>query len=80
MPIYHEAMIAFGRDHQRGSAEQGVGQRVGHCIGIGMTVQPHRMGNLDAAENQLSPGRETMGVITIADSDHAAASTSSISE
>ena len=53
---------------QSGRAQQRVNHRVQQHIGIRMTQQTHRVGNLNAADDELSPGHQGMGVPAFTDS------------
>ena len=48
-------------------AEQSVHHRVGDDIGVGVTLEPAVVGNLDAAEDQRAVGAEAVAVIADAD-------------
>ena len=56
---------------QRGGSEQGVHDRVCQYIRIGMTEQTVSVGNLHAAENQLSVFRKAVYVVTVSDTNQA---------
>ncbi len=58
-------------------AEHGVGDCVGNRIGIGVTGEPLRMRNGDAAENQGAAAREPMRVIADPHARHATATSCS---
>ena len=50
-------------------AEDGVGERVGQGVGVGMAVEAEVGGDFDAAEDQLAAGDEAVDVVTEADAD-----------
>jgi very-short-patch-repair endonuclease len=52
---------------QRRRAEQRVHDRVGQHVGVGVTEQPDRRGQFDAAQHQPPPRRVTVDVIAEAD-------------
>ena len=56
---------------QRGGSEQRVHDRVCQYIRIGMTEQTVSVGNLHAAENQLSVFRKAVYVVTVSDTNQA---------
>ena len=51
-------------------AEQGVGQRVGDRVGVGVPDQAVGVRNRDAAEHEGAPFLEPMAVVADADADH----------
>src|SRR5207247_5355412 len=52
-------------------AKQRVGNRMRENIGVRMSLQAARVGDLDAAQNQFQSLGETMDIVTDAGSNHA---------
>ncbi len=52
------------------SSQQGIGDSMQQNIGIGMSFQPVRVRNLDAAQNQFTSLGEPMYIIADSTSNH----------
>ena len=61
-------------------AEHGIGQRMGHGIGIGVTGKSARVRDRHAAENQGAAAREPVRVVADPHADHATAASGSMME